>query len=133
RFELRLTMGQEMHDKLQRARDLLSHRVPSRDIVQVLDRALDALIVTLEKRKYGATDRPQPSRGESCNARRIPARVRRAVRERDGERCTFVNEAGQRCDERALLEFDHVLEIGRGGMTTAENLRLRCRAHNQYT
>ena len=32
-----------------------------------------------------------------------------------------------------MLEFDHISEIARGGETTVENLRLRFRAHNQYT
>jgi len=32
-----------------------------------------------------------------------------------------------------MLEFDHVLEIARGGVSTVENLRLRCRPHNQFT
>jgi hypothetical protein len=30
------------------------------------------------------------------------------------------------------LEFDHIKPIARGGITTATNLRLRCRPHNQY-
>ena len=32
-----------------------------------------------------------------------------------------------------MLEFDHICELARGGETTVENLRLRCRAHNQCT
>src|SRR2546423_15690563 len=31
------------------------------------------------------------------------------------------------------LEFDHVDEVARGGKATVEGIRLRCRAHNQYT
>jgi hypothetical protein len=31
-----------------------------------------------------------------------------------------------------MLEFDHILPVARGGESTADNLRLRCRAHNQY-
>jgi len=58
--------------------------------------------------------------------------VRRAVRERDGRRCTFVGTSGRRCGATRRLEFDHVLEISRGGESTVANLRLRCRAHNQY-
>jgi hypothetical protein len=43
-----------------------------------------------------------------------------------------VSEAGHRCPTRRRLEFDHVQEVARGGSATASNLRLRCRAHNQY-
>src|SRR5262249_353013 len=65
------------------------------------------------------------------NPRHISAHVRRAVRERDGDRCTYVSESGHRCETRHFLEFDHVVPVSRGGQATVENLRLRCRAHNQ--
>jgi hypothetical protein len=54
------------------------------------------------------------------------------VWERDGGRCTFVSDAGHRCEARARLEFDHAEPVARGGRATVRNLRLRCRAHNQY-
>jgi hypothetical protein len=31
-----------------------------------------------------------------------------------------------------MLEFDHIEPVARGGTSTVDNLRLRCRAHNQY-
>jgi len=31
-----------------------------------------------------------------------------------------------------FLEFDHIEPVARGGKSTVTNLRLRCRAHNQY-
>ena len=131
RYALQLTMSQEMHDDLRRAQVLLSHRMPSGDEAQVLHRALKALITQLEKRKYAATDKPRKPR-TSANPRHIPAYVKRAVEERDGGRCTFVSDTGQRCAERRFLEFDHVHEVARGGQATISNIRLRCRAHNQY-
>ncbi len=39
---------------------------------------------------------------------------------------------GHRCNERARLEYDHIQPLARGGATSIDNLRLRCRAHNQY-
>jgi len=54
------------------------------------------------------------------------------VHERDGGRCTFVGIGGHRCDETLLLEFDHIVPVAKGGKATVENLRLRCRTHNQY-
>jgi 5-methylcytosine-specific restriction endonuclease McrA len=67
-----------------------------------------------------------------ANGRHIPVAIRRAVVARDEGQCTFVSATGKRCDERTRLEFDHVKPIGVGGVTTVENLRLRCRAHNQF-
>ena len=133
RFALQVTIGQETHDELRYARELLGHALPAGDLAQVLDRALDALIDKLERRKFSAGARTRPgSRHGKSGTRHVPAAVRREVWQRDGGRCTFLSETGHRCDARARLELDHVQPVARGGETTAANLRLRCRTHNQH-
>ncbi len=133
RFAVQFTMGQEAHDKLRYAQSLLSHTVPSGGIPEVFERALDALINKLEKTKFAATSRPRTARGKtSTDPRSIPAHVKRAVRERDRDRCTFVSESGQRCTSVKLLEFDHVDPVACGGEATIDGMRLLCRVHNQY-
>jgi len=47
------------HAKLRRLQSLLSHSIPTGDVAQVLDRALDALIAQVEKRKFAATSAPR--------------------------------------------------------------------------
>jgi hypothetical protein len=132
RYALQVTVSQPTYEKLQHARALLGHAVPTGDLAEVLDRALDSLIAKLERRKCAATSKPRATRPRrSRNVRYIPAPVRRAVWERDGGRCTFVSDTGHRCDERSRLEFDHIEPVARGGRSTLEGLRLRCRAHNQ--
>ncbi len=37
-----------------------------------------------------------------------------------------------RCPSRMRVEFDHVTPVASGGESTVANLRLCCRAHNQY-
>src|SRR5262249_25088570 len=59
--------------------------------------------------------------------------VKREVWQRDGGQCTYVSEAGRRCEARGDLEFDHKKEFARGGEATVDGLRLRCRGHNQHT
>jgi len=133
RYALQLTIGKATHDKLRYAQALLSHQIPAGEVAEVLDRALDALIGQLERRKFAATSRPRPrSPHVSENPRHIPAEVRRAVWERDGGQCTFVSEAGHRCPARSQLEYDHVEPVARRGRATVEGMRLRCRAHNQF-
>ncbi len=39
---------------------------------------------------------------------------------------------GRRCTERGFLEFHHVTPYAAGGVSTADNIQLRCRAHNGY-
>jgi 5-methylcytosine-specific restriction endonuclease McrA len=133
RFGLQTTISQEAHDDLQRAQALLGHQIPHGDVAQVLERALRALVVQLEKQKFAATSRPRTPRTQTSDSRAIPAVVRRAVWKRDGGRCTFVSATGHRCSRRSGLEFDHLLEVARGGTSTIGNLRLRCRPHNQFT
>ncbi|HVJ16853.1 MAG TPA: hypothetical protein VM686_15540 [Polyangiaceae bacterium] len=53
--------------------------------------------------------------------------MRRAVFSRDQGRC---NETGQRCRETHGLELHHLRAFALGGELTAENITLRCRAHN---
>ena len=67
RFELRLTVGQSMHDKLRYAQALLGHQVPSGDVAEVLERGLDSLIRDLEKRKLAATGTPRVADADSMN------------------------------------------------------------------
>jgi hypothetical protein len=131
RFGLQVTIGQETHDKLRYAQALLGHAVPTGDLAEVLDRALDALVTQLERQRFAKTSRPGRQRS-STDPRHVPASVKRAVWERDGGKCTFVAEDGDRCDSPRFLEFDHVDPVACGGEATVEGIRLRCRAHNQY-
>jgi len=132
RFALQVTIGQATHDKLRYAQSLLGHSVPSGDVALVLDRALDALIDQLEKRKIAAARLPRRQPRPTHGPRHVPAHVRREVWARDGGQCTFVGEGGHRCSTRARLEFDHIDPVARGGRATTERIRLRCRGHNQF-
>lgn len=60
----------------------------------------------------------------------IPAAIRREVWARDGGQCAWRGSDGRRCESRWQLELDHLVPVALGGMTSAANLRLACRAHN---
>jgi hypothetical protein len=53
RYGLRLTLNAQQKEKLELAQALLSHANPAGDLAVVVERALDALIVRLEKRRFG--------------------------------------------------------------------------------
>ena len=137
RFAFQVTIDQNTRDKLRYVQELLGHKVPTGDLATVLDRALDALVRELEKRKFAASDQPRIKPRTSDDPRHVPAHVpahvQRAVWKRDQGQCTYVSDAGQRCDSRTRLEFDHIHELARGGEATVENMRLRCAPHNQFT
>jgi 5-methylcytosine-specific restriction endonuclease McrA len=135
RYRLELSIDGATQAKLQYVQSLLGHAVPSGDLTKVFDRALDALIAKLEKQKFAATDRPRAPRAASdptARTRHVPSHMRRAVWERDGGRCTFTSAEGRRCEARTRLEFHHVEPFACDGETSVENLRLRCRPHNQF-
>ncbi len=78
--------------------------------------------------KHGGGNRKQASAKRS---RYIPAAVRRQVAKRDGLQCTYVGPDGHRCQCRDV-EFHHLTPFARGGEHSAEELTLRCRAHNAF-
>ena len=116
RFKLELTLSGEATAKLERARALMRHKVPSGDLAQVIELALDALVEKVEARKWGKVKKPLVARA-SRSRRHVPAAVRREVVARDGERCAFVSDDGRRCREKGFLELDHVVPVAQGGGT----------------
>ena len=56
--------------------------------------------------------------------------MRRAVFDRDGARCSYRDDRGERCRETLGLEAHHRHAHALGGPPTLDNLELRCRAHN---
>jgi 5-methylcytosine-specific restriction endonuclease McrA len=128
---------QFMGDEAQRAllrevQDLLGSQAGG-DIGAVFFMALELLKANLERRKHGKTERPRRARRRAGpRGRHVPAEVRRAVYARDGGRCTFVGQDGKRCESRRDLEYDHIVPVARGGESTPSNVRLLCRAHNQF-
>ena len=141
RFKVQLTASTVLRDKLERARDLMSHANPSGDLAVVIERALDLLLGKLDKERLGkathSSRRAAPTARRHDTSRQPEARsaisraVRREVFARDGETCTFLDAEGHRCPSRSRLELDHVESRALGGPDEATNLRVRCRAHNR--
>ena len=48
-----------------------------------------------------------------------------------GDQRTTEIRTGECCDSKYFVEEDHITAEAMGGEYTVENLRLRCRAHNQ--
>jgi hypothetical protein len=136
RHKVQFTASDELRDKLERAQDLLRHANADGDLAVVVERAVDLLLEKLEKQRLGKTSRPRKPRepreprGQSELAS-VSRATRRAVFERDGERCTFTDAEGHRCTATTWLELDHIQARARGGTNEPGNLRVRCRPHNR--
>jgi hypothetical protein len=127
---VQFTVSRNTYQALREAQDLLRHRIPDGDIAAIFERALTALLSELHKTRHAAVSRPR-STSPCSTGRHVPAFVKRAVWERDQGQCAFVGAAG-RCTQRGFLEYHHRVPYADGGATSAENLELRCRAHNLY-
>ena len=133
RYRVQFTIDQETEEQLRRLQDLLRGEIPDGDPGAIFVRALPLLLREVERKKFAATASPRPGRSTKPGSRHVPAAVEREVWQRDGGQCAFVAKGGHRCTERSFLEFHHANEpYALGGEATAENMALRCRAHNVY-
>lgn len=108
-YKVQFTIRKGAHDTLRRLQDLLRHQIPKGDPALIFERAMDALLAEVLKRKTGAMARP-----------------------RDGGACAFTAPDGRRCGEKGRIEYHHVVPYAVGGTATFGNIELRCTAHNRY-
>jgi hypothetical protein len=134
RYKVQFTASAALRDKLERLTALFRLNVPDGDLAAVFDYAVTQALQRLEARRFGKTAAPRKTLAASDTSRAtraVPAAVRRAVHERDGGRCRFVDDQGRRCSERHRLEFHHRHPFGVGGDHDLGNISLLCRAHNR--
>jgi hypothetical protein len=136
---LHVTVSRRFLEKLEVARESLSHSHPGADAQTILEAGLDLLIERAAKRKgIVAKPRTRPKGGKPAKARAkkepnpryIPAEVRREVWIRDGGRCQWPTTGGGTCGSSCRVQYDHVVPVARGGESTIGNVRLLCATHN---
>jgi hypothetical protein len=147
RYRIEFTASAELAAKIDQARALVSHKLPSGDLPALFEQALDHLIREETRRRIGAgrrnADAPSSSRrrGRSSGppsgtsqgrSRYIPREVARQIWQRDDWQCTFVDDQGRRCSERRFLTIEHRQPHALGGPATVDNLCMLC-AHNGHT
>jgi hypothetical protein len=140
RYKVQFAASRTLCDKLREAQALLGHQIPDGDLAEIFGRALDLLLEDAKRKKFARTSSPrrrdrrenESERASSRPSRHIPARIKRAVAERDAERCSFVARSGRRCNARERLEFHHLEPWARCHTHSVDRVALRCRAHNGY-
>jgi hypothetical protein len=65
RVRVEFTARAVLYDKLQQARQLLSHAVPGGDLGELVERALDALLEKETRRRFGAASASQTTRAQA--------------------------------------------------------------------
>jgi hypothetical protein len=132
---LHVTVSKRFTEKLEAAREALSHSHPGADVETILEAGLDLLLERAAKRK-GLVKRPRPAAVpaadavESANPRHVPAAVRREVFLRDEGKCQWPLADGGICGSTHRVELDHIVPVGRGGRSTASQMRTLCKFHN---
>lgn len=134
RYRVEFTASAELRDKLLRLQALMRSSIPDADLATVVETAVTDKLERLEARRFGRTRSPRKTLSETDTApktRHVPAAVKRAIDERDGGRCRFVDLQGRRCTARAGLEFHHGLPWAVGGDHAPGAMSLLCRTHNR--
>jgi len=133
-YKVQFSISREFRDEIREAQDLLRHRMPDGDLATIFRAALEVLVAKVRKERFGVGRKTCAPAGTSVEteSRHVPDAMKRAVHERDGGRCTFVDDRGKRCDETGMLEIDHVEGFARTHRHDVNALRLLCRAHNQH-
>ena len=148
RVELRLGLSKAAKEKLKRVQDLESQRT-ARPVS--IEEALEALlavyleskdpikraerVMNRKKKRVAADDAPacvtgHVERYRSENREPIPAIVRHQALLRDEGRCAYLNELGERCENRRWIDLHHIRPRRLGGANTLGNLITLCSAHH---
>jgi hypothetical protein len=133
-YKLQLSITREFRDEIREAQDLLRHRVPDGDLAKILRAGLKLLMADVKKDRFGVGRKTRTKARDTVetDSRHVPDAMKRAVYERDGGRCVFVDDRGKRCEETGALEIDHVDGFARTHRHDLDELRLLCPAHNQH-
>ena len=135
RYKVQFTASAELCRKIERVKALMRSSIPDGDLAAIIEDAVSEKLARLEARRFAKTEAPRKSLGDastSPKSRYVPAAIRRAVYQRDGGRCAFVDGEGRRCTAGDRLEFHHRHPFGYGGEHDPENMTLMCRTHNAY-
>jgi hypothetical protein len=132
-FRIHFTADKVFLEKLERAKNALSHSILDGDLKRVFEKGLDLILAQEAKKHDPAAVKPKTrpyALLPASSGRYIPPDLVRQVWARDGGCCSWQTATG-RCGSKHQLEIDHILPLALGGQTVLSNLRLVCREHNR--
>jgi hypothetical protein len=127
-----LTVSKRFLEKLEAARDALSHSKPGATPEELLEAGLDLILAADAKRKAIVAKPRKTPPPAATDPDYVPAQVRRAVFRRDGGKCQYPLASGGICGSTYRVQLGHIVARAKGGLPTKENLRCECEVHNQY-
>jgi len=128
--ELKVMMKMTGIESLEECAEMMAHQYPEQALGVVIERGANLLKAQL-KAARGLSPHAQ-KRPRAASKNHVTRANRGDAFEAAGNRCTYESAAGVRCDERALLQVDHIEPRAMGGSSDSSNLRVLCQAHNQW-
>jgi 5-methylcytosine-specific restriction endonuclease McrA len=118
------TFSKEEWEVITRAKETVSHSVPSGEINQVLTYCARYTLTKKDQSTSIKEVKPRQSQDVSRASRRFIFRRDQSCRHRHGD--------GRLCESRYQLQVDHIISRSFGGSNDVENLQLLCGVHNRY-
>lgn len=121
RLALQMSISKALSEKLKRAQDIeCQKKQKSVGLEETLESLLEAYL-----EKYDPVQKAEKLRGRKNLA------VARQVDLRDRGQCTYLDQNGQRCEERRWLDVHHAIPRNQGGADHIENLVSLCSGHHR--
>ncbi len=144
KVKIEFVADEKVAELIQRAKEVLRHKYPQGKLEDLVREAFELLLEKkdpgrkIKRHAEGQSTEASLSRFLALGARNdkktryVPEKIKQTVWKRDEGKCSYVSSEGKQCGEKNFLELDHVHPWSLGGDSTANNLRLLCRTHNQW-
>jgi len=145
--ELKLGLPEKLMLKLRQAQDLVSQsRQKHVSLVETLEAMVDVFIERKDplakakrQKMRGKIDAdvkkpvPGPVNVDAASSARKPfsAVIKNQLYLKYQRQCSYLDESGNRCTQRRLLEIHHIVPVAQGGTNDLENLTLLCQGHHR--
>ena len=132
-----ITFTQDQIKKLERIKELLSHKIADADLATVIGEIADDFLSRKDPLKKKVNARAVKARVSAESKPAIAGKrvalapsLENLIRRRDKDECQFPLLDGSKCKSRYKVQIDHILAVASGGSNEPDNLRCLCRHHN---
>lgn len=131
RSELKIGISHDFEAKLRRVQDLLSsQRKKSVSREDALEAALDSFLNNSPARRNSRVNRAREKTKEQNKT--LTPQTKKLILNRDNHQCTYINQRGERCENKRFLEVHHIKPKSHGGGHHLENLKTLCSTHHGW-